>query len=62
MIDLTPPRGLSGVAYLYGYARAAVRRTERVDDPAYRRFARRELRSRMTHAVNPGRLIRPVGP
>lgn len=37
------PRGLSGVAFLAGYARAAVTGAERVDDPAFRRFARREL-------------------
>ena len=52
------PRGIMGVAYLYGYVRAAVRRTERVDDRAYRRFTRRELRARMLSAVTsalPGR-------
>jgi poly-beta-1,6-N-acetyl-D-glucosamine synthase len=42
-----PPVGLSGAAFLYGYARAGARRVERVPDPAYRRFTRRELRSRM---------------
>lgn len=47
----TPPRGLSGVAYLYGYVRAAARRTERVPDADYRRFTRRELRRRMTGAL-----------
>ncbi|MGL1489009.1 hypothetical protein ACSTJG_24515, partial [Vibrio parahaemolyticus] len=31
------PRVISGAAYFYGYVRAAARRTERVDDPAYRR-------------------------
>jgi len=41
------PRGLSGAAFLYGYARAAVRRVEQVPDLEYRRFARRELRRRM---------------
>lgn len=41
-----PPRGLSGLAFIYGYARAAWRRVERVPDPAYRRFTRRELRRR----------------
>ncbi|HWY89923.1 MAG TPA: glycosyltransferase [Solirubrobacteraceae bacterium] len=44
---LAPPRGLSGVAFLYGYLRSAVRRTPRVDDPAFRRFVRHELRGRM---------------
>jgi poly-beta-1,6-N-acetyl-D-glucosamine synthase len=47
------PRGLSGLAFVYGYLRAAVRRVERVPDPAYRRFARRELRRRMLGAVIP---------
>jgi hypothetical protein len=51
----TPPRGLSGAAYLYGYVRAAARRTERVPDADYRRFTRRELRRRMTGALNPRR-------
>jgi biofilm PGA synthesis N-glycosyltransferase PgaC len=41
------PPVLSGAAFLYGYARAAMRRVERVPDPDYRRFARRELRTRM---------------
>jgi poly-beta-1,6-N-acetyl-D-glucosamine synthase len=41
------PRGLSGAAFLYGYARAAARRVEQVPDPEYRRFTRRELRRRM---------------
>jgi biofilm PGA synthesis N-glycosyltransferase PgaC len=42
-----PPMGLSGAAFLYGYARAAARRTERVADREYRSFTRRELRGRM---------------
>ncbi len=41
------PVGLSGVAFLLGYARAAVSGTERVPDAAYRSFTRRELRGRM---------------
>lgn len=47
------PGGLSGLAFLYGYARAAARRTERVPDPEYRRFARRELRQRLVRALLP---------
>ncbi len=43
----TRPRGLSGLAFLYGYLRSAVRRVPRVDDPEFRRFVRRELRERM---------------
>ncbi len=42
-----PPIGLSGLAFLSGYLRAAWRRTPRVDDPDFRRFVRHELRSRM---------------
>jgi biofilm PGA synthesis N-glycosyltransferase PgaC len=41
------PRGLAGLAFLYGFLRAAARRTPRVPDPEYRRFTRRELRRRM---------------
>jgi biofilm PGA synthesis N-glycosyltransferase PgaC len=41
------PVGLSGVAFLYGYLRAAASRVERVPDPEYRSFTRRELRMRM---------------
>jgi glycosyltransferase involved in cell wall biosynthesis len=47
------PRGLSGVAFVYGFLRAAARRVERVPDPEYRRFARRELRLRMLQALVP---------
>ena len=66
-VACTSPRGLSGLAFLYGYVRAAVRRTERVQDPAYRRFVRRELRQRMLGAVGrPGRrsmaaMAKPTG-
>lgn len=42
-----PPRGVSGLAYLYGYARAWIRSAPRVEDPEFRRFVRRELRRRM---------------
>ncbi|HSZ68860.1 MAG TPA: glycosyltransferase family A protein [Solirubrobacteraceae bacterium] len=44
------PAGLSGAAFLYGYARAASRRVQRVPDLEYRRFTRRELRRRMLGA------------
>jgi len=40
------PRVLSGFAFLWGYARASLNATERVDDPAFRAFARKELRLR----------------
>jgi biofilm PGA synthesis N-glycosyltransferase PgaC len=50
-LGLVPPYGLSGLAYFYGYLRAAATRTPRVDDPEFRRFIRRELRDRMTRRV-----------
>jgi poly-beta-1,6-N-acetyl-D-glucosamine synthase len=40
------PRGLSGIAFLYGYLRAAFLRQGRVEDEQYRRFVARELRGR----------------
>ena len=46
-------RVLSGLAFFYGFARAAARRVERVPDPEYRRFTRRELRRRMLGALVP---------
>jgi hypothetical protein len=45
------PRGASGAAYMYGYARAAVRRVPRVEVDGYRRFVRAEQRRRMSAAV-----------
>lgn len=50
-LALTRPRGLSGVAFLFGYARAAALRVEQVPDPEFRRFVRREQRRRIRHAV-----------
>jgi GT2 family glycosyltransferase len=41
------PLGLSGLAFLYGYVRAASRRTPRVEDEEFRRTVRRELRGRI---------------
>ncbi|MGA2163407.1 MAG: glycosyltransferase family A protein [Solirubrobacteraceae bacterium] len=52
------PVGIGGGAFLYGYLRAAVDGTARVDDPALRRFVRGELRARVRRAVAPTR----VGP
>jgi biofilm PGA synthesis N-glycosyltransferase PgaC len=49
------PQGLSGLAFLYGYVRAAARGVERVPDAEYRRFTQRELRRRMLGAVVPHR-------
>jgi hypothetical protein len=42
------PVGLSGAAFLYGYLSAALGPTTRVEDPALRRFVRRELRARVS--------------
>ncbi len=47
------PLGGSGAAFLLGYVRAAARGVERVPDPAYRAFTRRELRERLLHAFVP---------
>ncbi|MGH3264560.1 MAG: glycosyltransferase family 2 protein, partial [Trebonia sp.] len=56
-----PPRGVSGVAFLYGYLRAAARRTEQVPDASLRRFARRELRRRLARALAPYRFTSSPG-
>jgi glycosyltransferase involved in cell wall biosynthesis len=40
------PRGLSGVAFLYGYLRSAARGVPRVEDAAFRSFVHGELRER----------------
>jgi len=47
------PYGLGGAAFLYGYLRAAASATERIDDPALRRFVRGELRTRVRSALVP---------
>lgn len=47
------PRGISGIAFFYGFVRAAARGVERVPDPDYRRFTHRELRLRMFGALTP---------
>lgn len=49
------PRGIRGMAYLYGYVRAVVRRNDRVQDEAYRRFTRRELHRRLAGFLVGGR-------
>jgi poly-beta-1,6-N-acetyl-D-glucosamine synthase len=55
------PRGLSGLAFLYGYLRSSVKRVPRVEDPAFRRFARRELRARMLGGLGLVRLKERAG-
>jgi poly-beta-1,6-N-acetyl-D-glucosamine synthase len=46
-VAMSKPLGLSGLAFFYGYARAALRRTPRVEDEEFRRTVRRELRGRI---------------
>jgi biofilm PGA synthesis N-glycosyltransferase PgaC len=45
------PEVLSGLAFFYGYLRAAVRGTPRVEDPEYKRTVRRETRGRVLAMV-----------
>lgn len=47
------PRGISGLAYVWGWAWAALRRVPRVDDET-RRFARREDLRRVRGLLRPG--------
>jgi len=47
------PVGIGGAAFLYGYLRTAAGNTKRVEDPALRRFVRRELRARVWRALAP---------
>jgi poly-beta-1,6-N-acetyl-D-glucosamine synthase len=55
------PRGISGAAYFYGYARAARRGVRRVEIDGYRDFVRAEQRRRMSSAVlGAARLDRPA--
>jgi poly-beta-1,6-N-acetyl-D-glucosamine synthase len=44
------PRGISALAYLYGYFRAAVKRVPRVEVDGYREFVRAEQRRRIGSA------------
>lgn len=45
------PAVLSGLALVYGFVAAALLRTDRVPDPAFRRFARHELRMRLLRSL-----------
>lgn len=47
------PRVLGGAAFLYGYLRAALGPTERVDDESFRAFVRREQRRRLLGILGP---------
>lgn len=44
------PVGLSGAAFVWGYARATLTRAPKVEDEAFKRFVRRELRLRLLGA------------
>jgi biofilm PGA synthesis N-glycosyltransferase PgaC len=46
-VALERPLGVSGLAFLWGYFGAALRRSPKVEDADFRRFTRRELRRRM---------------
>jgi biofilm PGA synthesis N-glycosyltransferase PgaC len=52
-LALARPRVLSGLAFLWGYTRAAIAESGRVEDPAFRAFARRELRLRTASLLQP---------
>ena len=54
------PVGLSGLAFLGGYLGAALRGVPRVEDPEFRRFARWELRARLSRPLR-SRIPIPVG-
>jgi len=56
-VGRTQPWGLSGLAFLYGYVRSAIRRVPRVEDPEFRRFVRGELRERAQREIA-GRMAR----
>jgi glycosyltransferase involved in cell wall biosynthesis len=45
------PRGISGLAFVFGYLQAAAKRVPRVEDREFRRFVRDELRARMRAAL-----------
>jgi biofilm PGA synthesis N-glycosyltransferase PgaC len=49
------PRGFSGLAFASGYLAAGCRGAARVEDPAFRRFIRAELRARLGAAAPGGR-------
>jgi poly-beta-1,6-N-acetyl-D-glucosamine synthase len=46
-IAASRPEGISGLAFLYGYVRAALRRTPQVEDSDFRRAVRAETRQRL---------------
>ena len=57
-----PPRGLSGVVFLWGYLRAAAARDPRVEDPEFRAWMHRELTARAAGALGLRPLAERVAP
>jgi poly-beta-1,6-N-acetyl-D-glucosamine synthase len=57
-VALERPWGLSGLAFAWGYLKAAVTRAPRVDDPDFKRFVRRELRGRLARGLDPRARVR----
>ncbi len=53
-VALNKPWGIAGLAFIFGYARAAARRVDRLGDEELRRFIRAELRGRMRKAFRVG--------
>ena len=51
-VGRSSPPVLSGIAFLWGYWRSALRRVPRVEDREFRDFTRRELRERMRTVIN----------
>jgi poly-beta-1,6-N-acetyl-D-glucosamine synthase len=45
------PRGLSGLAFIWGYLLCIIRRAERVEDEEFKRFVRKEHRRRVRRAL-----------
>ena len=54
------PRAMSSLCFVAGYAQAAIRRTDRVDDDAFRRFMHAELRARALTVAGPRRVAARV--
>jgi glycosyltransferase involved in cell wall biosynthesis len=51
-VAMARPEGISGLAFLYGYLRAAVRRTPRVEDSDFRRAVHEEVRTRLAASLS----------
>jgi len=50
-VGRSSPPVLSGLAFLWGYWRAALRHVPRIEDPEFRSFTRRELRARIRSRI-----------